>query len=89
MYGTTFQQQVWNQLENIPYGETRTYKELAEALGCPQSVRSIATAIGRNPLLVLIPCHRVIGSDGTLRGYRGGLEMKEQLLLLEKDNNAI
>ncbi len=83
-YGTAFQQSVWQQLCKIPYGLTVTYSDIAKALERPSAVRAVAAAIGANPLLVVVPCHRVIGKDGTLTGYRGGLAMKETLLRLEK-----
>ncbi|MFB7635534.1 methylated-DNA--[protein]-cysteine S-methyltransferase [Streptomyces sp. NPDC056149] len=82
--GTDFQQRVWAALETIPYGTTTTYGAIAAAIGAPRAaVRAIGTAIGANPLLVLRPCHRVIGADGSLTGYAGGLERKRQLLDLE------
>ncbi|MFE3326041.1 methylated-DNA--[protein]-cysteine S-methyltransferase [Streptomyces sp. NPDC059176] len=82
--GTEFQRRVWRTLEEIPYGETVTYGEVAAHVGSPgPGVRAVGTAIGRNPLLVVRPCHRVIGADGTLRGYAGGLKNKELLLGLE------
>ncbi|WOX05073.1 methylated-DNA--[protein]-cysteine S-methyltransferase [Microbulbifer pacificus] len=81
--GTPFQQSVWRALCAIPYGETRNYRELAETIGNPKAVRAVARANGANPLSVVVPCHRVIGSDGTLTGYAGGLEMKARLLALE------
>jgi len=81
---TEFQRQVWAQLLKIPYGETRTYSEVATAIGKPKAIRAVATAIAKNPLLIVIPCHRVIGKDGQLRGYRGGESMKERLLAIEK-----
>jgi methylated-DNA-[protein]-cysteine S-methyltransferase len=82
--GTEFQRRVWRALEEIPYGATATYGEIAERVGTSAvGVRAVGTAIGRNPLLVVRPCHRVIGSDGALRGYAGGLERKERLLGLE------
>lgn len=81
--GTPFQQSVWRALCAIPYGETRNYRELAEAIGNPKAVRAVARANGANPLSIVVPCHRVIGSDGTLTGYAGGLEMKARLLALE------
>lgn len=81
---TEFQRQVWTELIKIPYGETRTYSEIATAIGKPKAVRAVATAIAKNPLLIVIPCHRVIGKDGQLRGYRGGETMKERLLTIEK-----
>ncbi|MFV8783287.1 methylated-DNA--[protein]-cysteine S-methyltransferase [Microbulbifer sp. SA54] len=81
--GTPFQQGVWRALCAIPYGETRSYRELAEAIGNPKAVRAVARANGANPLSIVVPCHRVIGADGTLTGYAGGLEMKARLLALE------
>ncbi|MEV3992016.1 methylated-DNA--[protein]-cysteine S-methyltransferase [Streptomyces sp. NPDC049837] len=82
--GTDFQRRVWRALEDIPYGTTVTYGEIAARVGTPGAgVRAVGTAIGRNPLLVVRPCHRVIGADGALRGYAGGLERKERLLGLE------
>ena len=82
--GTMFQQQVWKALCDIPYGETRSYKEIAEAIGNPKAVRAVGMANNRNPLLIVIPCHRVIGANGKLVGYAAGIEMKEYLLKLEK-----
>ncbi|MEU4495292.1 methylated-DNA--[protein]-cysteine S-methyltransferase [Streptomyces sp. NPDC023998] len=82
--GTDFQRRVWEALEEIPYGATTTYGEIAERIGTSAvGVRAVGTAIGRNPLLVVRPCHRVIGADGALRGYAGGLERKERLLGIE------
>ncbi|MGG2460757.1 methylated-DNA--[protein]-cysteine S-methyltransferase [Streptomyces sp. RGM 3693] len=82
--GTDFQQRVWAALEAIPYGTTTTYGAIAAAIGAPRgAVRAIGTAIGANPLLVVRPCHRVIGADGSLTGYAGGLERKRLLLGLE------
>ena len=83
--GTDFQKRVWQELLNIPYGQTKTYKEIAKAIGNEKAVRAVATAIGKNPLMIIIPCHRVIGSDGKLRGYAYGVGVKEKLLSLEKD----
>jgi methylated-DNA-[protein]-cysteine S-methyltransferase len=82
--GTAFQQQVWNALLTIPYGETRSYKEQAQQLGNPKAVRAVAAANGQNKVSILIPCHRVIGSDGKLTGYAGGLNRKQSLLALER-----
>lgn len=82
--GTPFQIAVWEELQHIPYGETITYKQLAKILKKEKAVRAIASAVGKNPLLVLIPCHRVLGSDGKLRGYRGGLGIKQALLAQEQ-----
>ena len=81
--GTDFQRRVWQALCAIPYGETRSYRELAESIGNPNAVRAVARANGANPLSIVVPCHRVIGADGTLTGYAGGLEMKARLLVLE------
>ncbi len=81
--GTDFQQRVWKQLRNIPYGETRTYAQLADAIGNRAAIRAVGLANGRNPLSIVVPCHRVIGSDGSLTGYAGGLDRKRFLLELE------
>ncbi|AFC31420.1 methylated-DNA/protein-cysteine methyltransferase [Paenibacillus mucilaginosus 3016] len=81
--GTPFQQEVWRELGRIPAGTTRSYREIAEAVGRPQAVRAVGAANGANPLPVIFPCHRVIGADGTLTGYRGGLRIKQALLALE------
>ena len=83
MKGTDFQQRVWNVLLDIPYGETRSYKQIAEAIGNPKAVRAVGMANNRNPLLIVVPCHRVIGADGKLVGYGAGIEKKEFLLRLE------
>jgi methylated-DNA-[protein]-cysteine S-methyltransferase len=81
--GTDFQKRVWNELLRIPYGKTISYKELAVRLEDEKVIRAAASANGSNPLPIIIPCHRVIGSDGSLIGYGGGLEIKEKLLILE------
>ena len=81
--GTAFQQRVWAALRAIPYGETRTYGELAAAIGSPSASRAVGMANHRNPIPIIIPCHRVIGANGTLTGYAGGLEIKRKLLALE------
>lgn len=78
--GTEFQQLVWHQLSCIPFGECRSYKDIALALDKPKAMRAVGAANGRNPLPVIVPCHRVIGSSGALTGFAGGLEMKEWLL---------
>ena len=78
--GTPFQQRVWAALATIPYGETWSYRELAEAVGNPKAVRAVGLANGRNPVSIVVPCHRVIGADGSLTGYGGGLERKSWLL---------
>lgn len=83
LVGTDFQQQVWQALSRQPYGTLTTYSELAAAIGRPQSVRAVANAVGRNPLLMVIPCHRVIGKDGSLTGFRSGLSVKRSLLIRE------
>ena len=83
MKGTDFQQRVWNALLDIPYGETRSYKQIAEAIGNPKAVRAVGMANNRNPLLIVVPCHRVIGVNGKLVGYGAGIEKKEFLLRLE------
>lgn len=84
--GTPFQRRVWLALARIPYGETVSYGDQAAALGCPRSVRAVANANGKNKISIVLPCHRVIGSDGTLTGYGGGIERKAQLLSFEHDN---
>jgi len=81
--GTEFQEKVWKELENIPYGETRTYAQIAEAVGKPKAVRAIGAANNRNALPIFIPCHRVVGSNGSLTGYSGGLEAKRKLIEIE------
>jgi methylated-DNA-[protein]-cysteine S-methyltransferase len=83
--GTPFQKKVWDMLLQIPYGETITYGELAKRLNC-KSAQAVGGAVGKNPISILIPCHRVVGSNGTLTGYAGGVEKKEILLKLEKDH---
>lgn len=81
--GTPFQRTVWQQLQLIPYGETRTYGQLAEALGKPNASRAVGLANGKNPIGVIVPCHRVIGAGGSLTGYGGGLDRKQRLLAFE------
>jgi methylated-DNA-[protein]-cysteine S-methyltransferase len=81
--GTTFQQTVWKALQKIPHGGTLSYRELASSIGRPKAQRAVGTANGRNPMAIVIPCHRVIASNGTLAGYAGGVERKRQLLALE------
>ena len=83
MQGTDFQLSVWNQLLKIPYGETRSYAHVAEAVGRPKAVRAVGAANGSNPVAIVVPCHRVIGSSGKLTGYGGGLPLKKRLLELE------
>ena len=81
--GTIFQQRVWSRLATIPYGETRTYAQLSKELGNEAAIRPVGFANGRNPISIVIPCHRVVGSNGSLTGYAGGLKRKESLLQLE------
>ena len=83
--GTSFQQSVWQKLQTIPYGQTSTYGELAAELGKPNASRAVGAANGRNPIPIVIPCHRVIGANGKLTGFSGGLHIKEALLSLEKN----
>ena len=87
--GTPFQQNVWRELLNIPYGGTISYGELARRIGNPTGSRAVGLANGANPISVVIPCHRVIGSDGKLTGYGGGLKAKEWLLALERGEFAL
>ncbi|MEH6512081.1 methylated-DNA--[protein]-cysteine S-methyltransferase [Maribacter arcticus] len=78
--GTEFQKKVWLELQNIPYGRTASYMELSKLIGDPKAIRAVGAANGRNPLWIVVPCHRVIGSDGSLTGYAGGLHRKKWLL---------
>ncbi len=87
--GTLFMSEVWKLLCEIPYGETLTYKEMAEKLGKPKASRAIGLACARNPIPIFIPCHRILGSSGKLTGYIGGIEVKKKLLELEKINRGI
>jgi methylated-DNA-[protein]-cysteine S-methyltransferase len=82
-HGTDFQKRVWQQLLAIPFGETRSYGEIARALGQPTASRAVGAANGKNPISIVAPCHRVIGTNGTLTGFAGGLEAKQRLLALE------
>ncbi len=84
--GTPFQMNVWSQLKKIPYGKTKSYKEIARLMKNEKAFRAVGTANGKNPLCIIIPCHRVIASDGSLAGFSGGLERKQFLLELEKNN---
>ena len=84
--GTPFQREAWRSLSDIPYGETRTYKEQAAAIGRPNAARAVGAANGRNPLSIVVPCHRVIGANGSLTGFAGGLERKRWLL--DHENRA-
>jgi methylated-DNA-[protein]-cysteine S-methyltransferase len=81
--GTDFQKKVWEALQNIPYGETRSYGEIASVTGNSKASRAVGMANNRNPIAIIVPCHRVIGHDGSLTGYAGGLELKQALLDLE------
>jgi methylated-DNA-[protein]-cysteine S-methyltransferase len=83
MQGTEFQLRVWRELEAIPFGETRSYSQIAVAVGAPRAVRAVGAANGANPIPIVVPCHRVIGAGGTLVGYGGGLPLKKRLLELE------
>ena len=83
LQGTPFQRSVWQALLAIPGGETRSYGEIAKALGAASAVRAVGAAVGRNPVSVIVPCHRVVGSDGSLTGYAGGVDRKRALLKLE------
>ena len=83
MQGTSFQQRVWKELETIPFGETRSYRQVAEAIGAVNAVRAVGAANGANPIPIVVPCHRVIGTSGKLVGYGGGLPLKKRLLELE------
>ncbi|KNF09113.1 methylated-DNA--protein-cysteine methyltransferase Ogt [Gottschalkia purinilytica] len=84
--GTDFQQTVWAALRDIPYGETRTYKQVAEVIGKPEASRTVGAANNKNPILIITPCHRVIGTYGKLVGYAAGLAVKEKLLEMEKNH---
>lgn len=84
LHGTPFQIAVWEELFSIPYGEIRSYGEIAQAIGRPSAVRAVGAANGANPVAIIVPCHRVIGSNGSLTGYGGGLQTKEWLLGLEQ-----
>lgn len=81
--GTEFQQKVWRALQDIPYGQTRSYKEIAEQIGNVKAVRAVGAANGKNPISIIVPCHRVIGASGQLVGFAGGLDYKQSLLQLE------
>lgn len=83
--GTVFQREVWAALQDIPFGTTTTYRELAEKIGRPTATRAVGLAVGHNPLSVIVPCHRVVGANGTLTGYAGGLPRKQFLLDLERE----
>jgi len=87
--GTGFQRRVWAALQTIPYGETRSYGQIAEQIGSPAASRAVGLANGRNPISIIVPCHRVIGSSGRLTGYGGGIERKRTLLELELNANSL
>lgn len=84
IFGTEFQQKVWNALKAIPYGQTVSYKYIAEKIGNPKGVRAVGGANNKNPIAIIVPCHRVIGANGKLVGYAGGVHIKEYLLKLER-----
>jgi O-6-methylguanine DNA methyltransferase len=88
LQGTPFQMAVWEELLRIPYGETRSYGEVAAAVGRPRAARAVGAAIGANPVPIIVPCHRVVGNDGALVGFGGGLSLKERLLLLEEGSGS-
>lgn len=87
--GTPFQQAVWAALQTIPYGQTVSYGDIARQIGKPSAVRAVGAANGRNPLPIVVPCHRVIGADGSLTGYGGGLEIKRELLAMERGEEVL
>lgn len=87
LLGTDFQRRVWSALRTIPYGETRSYGEIAEQIGAPSASRAVGMANGRNPIAIVVPCHRVIGAAGAMTGYGGGIDRKRTLLALEKSNS--
>lgn len=89
MIGTEFQKKVWKELLNIPYGETRSYKDIAIAIGNGKACRAVGNTNNKNPIAIIVPCHRVIGSNGSMTGYAGGLDIKEKLLKIEKYNIKI
>lgn len=84
VHGTDFQESVWDALRNVPYGTTQTYQQIADAIGKPKAARAVGTAIGRNPVLMVVPCHRIVSKNKGGSGYCGGLEMKKRLLELER-----
>ncbi len=86
--GTDFQKDVWNALSTIPFGQTRSYAQIAQQVGRPKAVRAVGAANGKNPISIIVPCHRVIGSNGKLTGFAGGLEVKATLLELESAEHA-
>ena len=84
LHGTEFQRKVWAALQTIPYGQTRSYGEIAEQIGSPAASRAVGLANGRNPISIIVPCHRVIGAAGSMTGYGGGIDRKKMLIALEK-----
>lgn len=89
MHGTDFQKEVWNALLSIPYGTTASYKDVALMIGNSKAVRAVGMANNRNPIAIIVPCHRVIGSDGSLVGYAGGMELKRTLLEIENPQGKL
>lgn len=89
LVGTTFQRNVWAALLTIPYGQTRSYGEIATQIGAPGAFRAVGLANGHNPIGIIVPCHRVIGANGSLTGYGGGLDRKRALLAMEKSRNPV
>ena len=87
--GTDFQNEVWKQIAGIPFGATITYTELARRAGVPAAIRAAGTATGRNPLSIIVPCHRIVGRNGGMGGYAGGLDRKKKLLKMESDNKSL
>ncbi|WP_019142236.1 methylated-DNA--[protein]-cysteine S-methyltransferase [Noviherbaspirillum massiliense] len=85
MSGTAFQKSVWQELVQLPYGDSTSYRTIAQRLGNPKAVRAVGSAIGRNPVCIIVPCHRVLGTSGSLAGYAGGLERKRYLLAHERN----
>ena len=86
MEGTEFQKKVWKELQKIPYGQTRSYKEIAESVGKEKASRAVGMANSKNPIHIIVPCHRIIASNGSLSGFAGGIEIKKKLLKLEEEN---
>lgn len=85
MMGTEFQKKVWKELLNIPYGETRSYKDIATVIGNEKACRAVGNANNKNPIAIIVPCHRVVGSNGSMTGYAGGIDIKEKLLKIENN----
>ncbi|MET1031230.1 methylated-DNA--[protein]-cysteine S-methyltransferase [Domibacillus tundrae] len=88
VHGTSFQEQIWEALKQVPYGKTYSYSDIAALIGKPSAFRAVGTAIGANPVLITIPCHRIVGKNGAITGYRGGLELKQYLLDLEANQEG-